>query len=303
VGLNKETLDFIEVISFRLKECVDTNLARKYHPSKFCGHNVPLTPLEKYLERGCRYLNLDVPHLVAMVIYINRFVLINEEHNFLHQMNIHRLAFMCLFLSHKFLNDDSFDNASAAQVGGISLSQLNGLEVDLLFTLQFKLYISPTEYYSAKKEVVTWARRVEKKESKEYLVNMSVEDDEQALSSDNVILKDEEELEVEEKLISGVALVIISNLPDITPKSQADKKLPEIHDIFSAKLQSNVPRLPALPTPKFKNSGIVSEPNSALKSSQSFFPSALAEKTSKAINNRLPVIYPTNSMNKGNTME
>ncbi len=58
----------------------------------------------------------------------------------------------------KFLKDDYFDNEYYAKVAGVTLREINELEIDFLLTIEFKLYIPELLYEAASKIVPceTW---------------------------------------------------------------------------------------------------------------------------------------------------
>ncbi|KAG9321254.1 hypothetical protein KVV02_001450, partial [Mortierella alpina] len=53
--------------------------------------------------------------------------------------NIHRLLITCLMVAAKFTSDLFYSNARYAKVGGLSLPELNQLELEFLFTTKFEL--------------------------------------------------------------------------------------------------------------------------------------------------------------------
>ncbi|KAG0078846.1 hypothetical protein BGZ90_004217 [Linnemannia elongata] len=59
--------------------------------------------------------------------------------------NIHRLLITCLMVAAKFTSDLFYSNARYAKVGGLSLPELNQLELVFLFTTQFDLNVKEEE--------------------------------------------------------------------------------------------------------------------------------------------------------------
>ncbi|KAG2214710.1 hypothetical protein INT46_000929 [Mucor plumbeus] len=55
--------------------------------------------------------------------------------------NIHRLLITSIVVASKFTSDIFYANSRYAKVGGIPLVELNQLELELLFLLDFQLYI------------------------------------------------------------------------------------------------------------------------------------------------------------------
>ncbi|KAF9986767.1 hypothetical protein BGZ65_006311 [Modicella reniformis] len=59
----------------------------------------------------------------------------------INSFNIHRLLITCLLVAAKFTSDLFYSNARYAKVGGLSLLELNQLELELLFTTKFELNV------------------------------------------------------------------------------------------------------------------------------------------------------------------
>ncbi|KAF8945313.1 hypothetical protein BGZ47_002906 [Haplosporangium gracile] len=63
----------------------------------------------------------------------------------INSFNIHRLLITCLMVAAKFTSDLFYSNARYAKVGGLSLPELNQLELVFLFTTQFDLNVKEEE--------------------------------------------------------------------------------------------------------------------------------------------------------------
>jgi len=61
-------------------------------------------------------------------------------------LNIHRLIITAVCVAAKFLDDSYYPNLFYSQIGGITLKELNFLEVEFLFGLNFSLHVTPPEY-------------------------------------------------------------------------------------------------------------------------------------------------------------
>ncbi|KAF9432750.1 hypothetical protein BGZ76_010367 [Entomortierella beljakovae] len=59
--------------------------------------------------------------------------------------NIHRLLITCLMIAAKFTSDLFYSNSRYAKVGGLSLQELNQLELEFLFTTKFELNVKVDE--------------------------------------------------------------------------------------------------------------------------------------------------------------
>ena len=84
------------------------------------------------------------------MIYVDRLI---QRNNFLlTELNVHRVVITAILLAAKFFDDAYYNNAYYAKVGGVLVSEMNGLEVDFLFRINFSLHVTPEvfEEYRAK---------------------------------------------------------------------------------------------------------------------------------------------------------
>lgn len=61
---------------------------------------------------------------------------------------MHRLLITAVLVAAKFLDDSYFNNAYYAKVGGISLEEMNALELDFLLRCDFRLHVVPEDFDS-----------------------------------------------------------------------------------------------------------------------------------------------------------
>lgn len=59
---------------------------------------------------------------------------------------VHRLLLTAVLLATKVIDDVLYDNAHFAKVGGLDVSELNMLELDMLKVLDFRLHIEPDDF-------------------------------------------------------------------------------------------------------------------------------------------------------------
>lgn len=61
-------------------------------------------------------------------------------------MNAHRVIITSILLAAKFFDDAYYNNAYYAKVGGVHVSEMNRLEVEFLFRINFSLHVTPELY-------------------------------------------------------------------------------------------------------------------------------------------------------------
>jgi hypothetical protein len=86
------------------------------------------------------------------LIYIDRLI---QRNNFLlTELNVHRVVITAILLAAKFFDDAYYNNAYYSKVGGVLVSEMNGLEVDFLFRINFSLHVTPELFEKYKAELV-----------------------------------------------------------------------------------------------------------------------------------------------------
>ncbi|CCF60696.1 hypothetical protein KAFR_0L00880 [Kazachstania africana CBS 2517] len=123
----------------------------------FKGKHIPQINLEQYFKRIQKYCPTTNDVFLSLLIYFDRiFNKCNSKFdNYGHDnpqifvmdsYNIHRLIIAGVTVSTKFLSDFFYSNSRYAKVGGISLKELNYLELQFLILCDFNLLISIEEY-------------------------------------------------------------------------------------------------------------------------------------------------------------
>jgi hypothetical protein len=80
--------------------------------------------------------------------------LIQRNNFLLTELNVHRVVITGILLAAKFFDDAYYNNAYYAKVGGVLVSEINGLEVDFLFRINFSLHVSPEEFDKYRAELL-----------------------------------------------------------------------------------------------------------------------------------------------------
>nr|XP_010312651.1 cyclin-P3-1 isoform X3 [Solanum lycopersicum] len=93
----------------------------------FHGTRAPVLTVQQYIERIFKYSNCSPSCFVVAYIYLERFL--NLTDCLLTSLNVHRLLITSIMLAVKFVDDDCYNNAYYAKVGGITTRELNKLEL------------------------------------------------------------------------------------------------------------------------------------------------------------------------------
>ncbi|AQZ10240.1 PCL6 (YER059W) and PCL7 (YIL050W) [Zygosaccharomyces parabailii] len=131
----------------------------------FRGKHVPQISLEQYFQRIQKYCPTSNDVFLSLLVYFDRIsrrcnsnshshsnnnrekksTTAHSQQFVMDSHNIHRLIIAGTTVSTKFFSDFFYSNSRYARVGGISLQELNHLELQFLVLCDFKLLISVNE--------------------------------------------------------------------------------------------------------------------------------------------------------------
>ncbi|KAJ1296218.1 hypothetical protein BS78_01G282900 [Paspalum vaginatum] len=120
---------------------------RRRPVSAFQGLTKPAISVGGYLERIFRFAGCSPSCYVVAYIYLDRF-LRRRPALAVDSFNVHRLLITSVLTAVKFVDDICYNNAYFARVGGISLVEMNYLEVNFLFGIAFDLNVTPAAFAS-----------------------------------------------------------------------------------------------------------------------------------------------------------
>ncbi|GMJ13016.1 cyclin p2;1 [Hibiscus trionum] len=107
----------------------------------FHGVRAPNISIPNYLERIYKYTNCSPSCFVLGYVYIDRLAHKHPD-SLIVSLNVHRLLVTSVMVASKVLDDAHYNNAFYARVGGMSKAELNRLEIELLFLLDFGVAVS-----------------------------------------------------------------------------------------------------------------------------------------------------------------
>ncbi|XP_022140365.1 cyclin-U1-1 [Momordica charantia] len=119
--------------------CYHSHIGNSFNA--FQGVRPPGISILKYLERIYKYTNCSPSCLVVGFVYIDR-LLHRHPHSLVASLNVHRLLVTSVMVASKMLDDVHYNNAFYARVGGVTKGELNKLELELLFLLDFDLTVT-----------------------------------------------------------------------------------------------------------------------------------------------------------------
>lgn len=118
----------------------------------FSRSNTHSSPIP-FFHRVLKYASCSNECFILALIYIDRLI---QRNNFLlTELNVHRVVITATLLAAKFFDDAYYNNAYYAKVGGVLVSEMNGLEVDFLFRINFSLHVTPDIFDKYRAELLS----------------------------------------------------------------------------------------------------------------------------------------------------
>lgn len=102
----------------------------------------PRISLFEYTERLYQLMHCDPGCYVLALVYLERIA----QKGALDEASVHRSLLLSLVLAAKFWDDERCKNTFYAQVGGVTVEELNELEVRFLRLLEFQLWVGEEVY-------------------------------------------------------------------------------------------------------------------------------------------------------------
>jgi len=125
--------------------------------TRFHTLRAPHITVKDYLNRIAKYSSCSEECFILALIYIDRLIKYNG--NFLvNSLNVHRLMITSIMLAAKFFDDQYFNNAYFGKVGGVSCKEVNLLEIEFVFMINFNLYVESEMYETYNKRLMCHAQ-------------------------------------------------------------------------------------------------------------------------------------------------
>lgn len=106
-------------------------------PTRFHSKTPPAISIFSYINRLTKFNNLKSSGLITMIYYID-ILSYMYPHFQLNSWTIHRFLLVATMISQKAMEDYFYTNDHYAKVGGVSLEELNCLELDFLKRIDWR---------------------------------------------------------------------------------------------------------------------------------------------------------------------
>lgn len=112
----------------------------------FYSLNKPIISTGDYIERLIQYCEIPVENHICVIIYIDRLEELLPKPFCINENNFNRIYCSCLLICIKVVYDSYYTNSFYAKVFGISLKELNKIELEMLKLLDYDISIQRSVY-------------------------------------------------------------------------------------------------------------------------------------------------------------
>lgn len=138
----------VESLSTLLEQRSERGLVADSTPaSKFDALYPPAITFMNYVRRILKYTQLDEPCYLVAMCYMFSIV---EKHPCLQvtKFNVHRLFIASFIIASKFWSDRFYSNRFMSQVGGLAVTELNELEIEMCILVEWNFHVDPLDFQS-----------------------------------------------------------------------------------------------------------------------------------------------------------
>jgi len=164
IKLDKEKRShLVEILSHVLNELCQQLLSSGMSQNTcncFDSVDPPPINLKRYLKRIATFTGCSEESLVFSLIYIDRLITNPVQRFIVTNLNVHRLILSSVLVAVKFYDDHYYDNVFFSKVGGVSSKELNMLETEFLFLINFDLSVDPETYARYNKRLISCPTRL-----------------------------------------------------------------------------------------------------------------------------------------------
>jgi len=113
--------------------------------SIFHGQEAPDISVRDYMLRIKSFSGCSQSCFVLAIMYLDHLARTDSDFE-LCSLNMHRLVLVATMVASKFVDDECSSNHIWAKIGGVQANELNMMEVEFLFLVNFKLLYQGTDF-------------------------------------------------------------------------------------------------------------------------------------------------------------
>lgn len=111
--------------------------------TRFHSRAAPSISIHDYLERIVKYAGIEKVSLIMVLLYIDRICQRSPDFT-ISSLTVHRFIITAVTCSSKALCDTFLTNSAYAKVGGVTTKELNILEIEFLYLIDWQL-VAPVD--------------------------------------------------------------------------------------------------------------------------------------------------------------
>ena len=169
----------VEIISDLLNNICQENKSKKQKQNfllkSFINKNIPSISVKDYILRLVKHSKINESTIIILLIYIDRICKINNF--FLTYYNIHKLILAAFIIAIKYNEDNYYSMIIYSKIGGVTIAELNHLEIEFLKLIKFNLFIPEMLYNKYYNDLMSLKSDSEEYENDEDLYDIKNEKD------------------------------------------------------------------------------------------------------------------------------
>ena len=263
--INRMLISLIKLNDNNNTTNINTSTPLPPPPTRFHSKTPPAISIFSYINRLTKFNNLKSNGLITMIYYID-ILSYMYPHFQLNSWTIHRFLLVATMISQKAMEDYFYTNDHYAKVGGVSLEELNCLELDFLKRIDWRTIPinNPNVQQLYYNKLVEMTGRISNmidegndndnryKHTKFIMENEDPTDYDEEEGLEEDLEEDDDEEEEEEEEEEG----FYDSDDDINSEDNIDIEIEvDDYDYEMEENNSNVPDLPNIPMYKYDSNG------------------------------------------------
>ena len=109
-----------------------------------------LEDFEIYIKRWSKYFEFDENMMILSLMNLDKLL---AKDFVLSKKNYYKVIYICMMITHKFYDDNTYNNKDYAKFIGVSAEELLEMEMEFLNTVDFNLFIPVEEFQNYKQKL------------------------------------------------------------------------------------------------------------------------------------------------------
>ena len=109
-----------------------------------------LEDFEIFIKNWSKYFEFDENMLILFLMNLDKLL---AKDFILNKKNYFKVVYICMMVTHKFYDDDTYKNKDYAKFIGVTVEELMEMEMEFLNIIDFDLFISEDEFENYKQKL------------------------------------------------------------------------------------------------------------------------------------------------------